>query len=234
VDTTETWTPELEMTPAPAQGCLAESPRNSVELYVATSLVHWQTEYGSRLARDVQVNDTVYRQLDPEYFAWLRSKMTLAKMAHLAGRLAQEDYNEMCNRFNHIQEWAIRRFGEDVLLAAARNLDGRRYQSPPPVMDPPKKRPEQSPDSVLEQGRAEVEKIREEAISLGWREELLLGGNSGKSPRPGRLLSLVDCLRRNSTIGQVTRESIEIVLSSGVRQRFYNPDVEQPWVRQLR
>ncbi len=218
------------MTATLAQSCRTESPCISAELYVATSLFHWQTESGSKLARDVQVNDTVYRQLDPKYFAWLRSKMTLAKMAHLAGRLAEDDYNEMCNRFNHIQEWAIRHFSEDALLSAARNLDARRYQSPVPVMDPPKKRSEQSLDSVLAQARAEVEKIRGEAISLGWSGEILLGGNSGKSPRPGQSLSLVDCLRRNATIGQVTRESIEIVLLSGVRQRFYNPDVEQPWI----
>ena len=35
------------------------------------------------------------------------------------------------------------------------------------------------------------------------------------------------CIR--DSIGAVTREAIEIILPSGVRQHFYNPAVEQTW-----
>jgi hypothetical protein len=37
-------------------------------------------------------------------------------------------------------------------------------------------------------------------------------------------------LNPGDRIGAVTREAIEIILPSGVRQHFYNPDVEQPWI----
>jgi predicted P-loop ATPase len=57
---------------------------------VSTTLGYWQTDRPDAFNRDVQINDTAYRRLDPEYYAWLRSRMHMAKLAALAGRLAQE------------------------------------------------------------------------------------------------------------------------------------------------
>jgi len=47
------------------------------------------------------------------------------------------------------------------------------------------------------------------------------------------LRGLASYLNPGDRIGAVTREAIEIILPSGVRQHFYNPDVEQPWVRRV-
>ena len=44
-------------------------------LFVSTSLATWTTANPEQFARDFQINDTVYRRLDPEYYAWLRSRM---------------------------------------------------------------------------------------------------------------------------------------------------------------
>ena len=50
-------------------------------LFVSTSLDTWMAGNPEIFARDVQINDTAYRRLDPDYYAWLRSRMRLAKLA---------------------------------------------------------------------------------------------------------------------------------------------------------
>ena len=42
-------------------------------------------------------------------------------------------------------------------------------------------------------------------------------------------------LKPGDRIGEVTLQSIEIIhpLPSEVRHRFYNPDVDQPWIRRV-
>ena len=35
-------------------------------------------------------------------------------------------------------------------------------------------------------------------------------------------------------LSQLPQQSIEIILASGVRQRFYNLRVDQPWIRRVR
>ena len=54
-------------------------------LYVSTSLATWRTGQPKGIARDFQINDTCYRRLDPEYYAWLRSRMHMGKLAALLG-----------------------------------------------------------------------------------------------------------------------------------------------------
>jgi hypothetical protein len=77
-----------------------------------------------------------------------------------------------------------------------------------------------------------VDAICEQAISLGWKHATLY-----RKPENRRAAWLADCglvchLRQGWRIGEVTRQSIELVGPPPleVRQRFYNPDVEQPWI----
>jgi hypothetical protein len=206
-------------------------------LFVATSLETWQTDRPSAFNRDVQINDTVYRLLDPEYFAWLRSKMTMAKMAHLTGHLSEEDYKALRGRFNRVQDWAIGAFGEAALVEASRRRDSRRYAPPEPVMLASRERFERPLEIAQAQARVKVEAIMDEAVALGWNADVLVGMGSGRDAgnagdatrRPAAVLG--ECLRAGAEVGRITRESIEILLPSGVRQHFYNPDVEQPWIR---
>ena len=44
----------------PPQGAMG------VQLFVSTSLAQWETTEPHRIARDSQIDDTVYRRLDPE------------------------------------------------------------------------------------------------------------------------------------------------------------------------
>jgi hypothetical protein len=191
-------------------------------------LSSWQTNRPEAFHQDVQLNDTAYRRLDPEYYAWLRSKMNMAKLAVLAGQLTQEAFDDLRGRFNRIHEWAITRLGEVTLRDAVRTLDARDYQ--PPVTEQWDRRPaspETSKSAVHSSTVAVVDAIRDMAVSLGWTHQRLYAAGKALSPNRG----LASYMSPGDHIGEVTREAIEIILPNGVRQHFYNPDVEQPWVR---
>jgi hypothetical protein len=179
--------------------------------------------------RDVQLNDVAYRRLDPEYYAWLRSRMNLARLAALAGQLDQDEFDALRDRFNRIHEWATSHFtldGSGGLAAAVRVLDARGYAAP--VAEPWDRRKAQpasataGPDAI-----AMVDAIRDAAITLGWKQERLYTAGKPLSPNSG----LVAYLNPGDKIGEVTREAVEIIVPSGAHQRFLNPDVAQPWIR---
>jgi hypothetical protein len=206
--------------------------RASLALFVSTGLASWPTDQPHRFARDVQIDDTAYRRLDPEYYAWLRSKMNLAKMAASAGQIEPEAYNALRSRFNATHEWAMEHFGERALAEAVRGLDARDYR--PPVAEP------EQPPAGMERASAGgspaivdlVDAIAEAALALGWRRDRLYAAGTGIfDPRRG----LMCYLKPGDRIGEVTAQSIEIVhpIPSEVRHRFYNPDVEQPWIKKI-
>jgi hypothetical protein len=199
-------------------------------LFVSSTLLTWSTETPERFARDFQINDTMYRRLDPEYYAWLRSRMVIAKKAAVAGQIDAIAFEELRGRFNAVHEWAVGHFGEDRLLEAVRAL--RTDYSPPvpeddhPVDSLPQVR---RSDHVSAEAIALVDVIAEQALALGWaRERLFDPGKGLLDPQRG----LVCFLKPGDRIGEVTAQSIEIIhpLPSEVRHRFYNPDVEQPWI----
>ena len=216
----------------------AESTRKAPEggsrecTFVSSTLATWTTPHPEWFARDFQINDTVYRRLDPEYYAWLRSRMVLAKKAAAAGQLDAAAFEDLRVRFNAIHEWALQRFGEDHLLEAVRTLRAADYKPPvaeddAPRIPAPRQRDSNqfSPEAV-----AMVDAISEQAFSLGWKRERLYGtgGRGIFDPRRG----LMCYLKSGDRIGEVTAQSIEIIhsLPTEVRHRFYNPDVAQPWI----
>lgn len=40
-------------------------------------------------------------------------------------------------------------------------------------------------------------------------------------------------LKAGDRIGDVTAHSVEIILSNNIRQRFYNPNVDHPWIKRV-
>lgn len=214
-----------------ATGTLGRHP--AAALFVATTLESWQTDQPRVFARDVQINDTAYRRLDPEYYAWLRSKMNLAKLAANVGQLGQEEFNELRLKFNAVHEWAIEHVGEAALLDAVRNLDARDYTPPVPEPATPR-RVAPPPDAARPDAVAIVDTIRDQALALGWTHDSLYASGGSARPTFGRERGVVCSLRPGDRIGEVTTHSIEIILANGVRQRFYNPNVDQPWIRRVR
>lgn len=202
-------------------------------LFVATTLESWSTGQPHVFARDVQINDTAYRRLDPEYYAWLRSKMNLAKMAAEAGQLGSDAFNEIRLRFNAVHEWAMEHLGDTALLDAVRTLDARDYA--PPILEPDTpRRVAPPPDAARTAATAMVDAIRDRALALGWTHESLYATGGSARFTFGRARGLVCYLRPDDRIGEVTTHSIEIILANNVRQRFYNPNVDQPWIRRMR
>ncbi len=83
---------------------------------------------------------------------------------------------------------------------------------------------------VLPEALAKVDAIREEAMALCWTEEGLYQ-TKGEFKFPcGRDYGLVCFLEKVESIGEVTKQYIEIIRPSDVRQRFYNRNVDHLWI----
>lgn len=220
-----------ESNPTPPEG------RSRECMFVSSTLAMWTTPHPEWFARDFQINDTVYRRLDPEYYAWLRSRMVLAKKAAAIGQLDAAAFEDLRVRFNAIHERAIERFGEEQLLEALRTLCTAEYKPPAAEDDAPRVSvpgPRRSAgDRISPEAIALVGAVADRAVSLGWKRERLYGtgGKGGFDPQCG----LVCFLKPGDRIGEVTAQSIEIIHSqpSEVRHRFYNPDVDQPWIKRI-
>ena len=252
-------------TEAKNQSCVEDVPFEDktwqdTVLYVATNLESWETATPHYYALDVSIDNTCFRRLDPDYYAWLKHKMTLVKKAADSGRLSSSAFKTLHTRFNVIHTWAMEHYDEDELLSAVRSLDPKTY-SPPvletfgqdnrpsPVQPAPEKTAPPVPQYLFpKEGEwqftqevpptavAKVDAIRDQASSLGWGEARLYQNRGCLCFPYGQDYGLVCFVDGNVRIGEVTRQSIEIVgtTSQHNRLRFYNPDVDQPWLRKTR
>jgi len=208
-------------------------------LFVSTALDTWFAENAVAFARDVQINDVAYRRLDPEYYAWLRSRMLLAKSAASAGQIGLDAFDDLRHRFNAIHQWAADRFGEQALIASVRGLNAREYA--PPVAEPERQHravvpacPDRNAVAVAPESSALIDGIRARALAMGWTHESLYQTHGPLRFPIGSGYGLICYLKPGDRIGEVTAQSIEIILPNNVRQRFYNPNVDQPWIRRVR
>src|ERR1035437_6832406 len=113
---------------------MPEAPRGNSRccLFVDPSLAAWTTANPEQFARDFQINVTVYRRLDPEYYIWLRSRMVVAKRAATTGHLDAAAFEDLRVRFNAVHAWAVEHFSEAQLLAAVRTFRSCDYKPPLP------------------------------------------------------------------------------------------------------
>jgi hypothetical protein len=206
-------------------------------LYVSTELDTWETSTPEP-DQDEICERCGFRRLDPDYYAWLRHRMEVAKRARERRRLAAAQYQELRQRFNPVHFWATEHLGEPALLAAVQTLDPNTYR-PPRVEDwQPRPRSEQAPsqahlfpaegdwpftESVSPEAVRGVDAIRDQALALGWSEAALYQ-NRGRLRFPcGDDYGLVCYVYDQHKIGEITRESIEIVAPSGSRLRYRRP-----------
>jgi hypothetical protein len=223
----------------------AESPQvpavcnQSEAIWVSTDLKVWRPRDPSFIARDCQIDDRCYRRLDPAYFAWLKLRMHAVKAAADSGRVSAEVFNEIRQSFNEMQSLAVVMFGEAGLLEAVRTIDLDAYRPPLPDADEPPNtaapvNPRPNPDAKrISRARELVDAIRDQALALGWTMESLYF-SEGFERRPfAARYGLVCYIGAEDRLGEVTRQSIELIGPPPVetRSRFYNPDVEQPWLR---
>jgi hypothetical protein len=216
-------------------------------LYVSTELDTWETSTPEP-DQDQICERCGYRRLDPTYYAWLRHRMTVAQRFRRSGRLSAAQYETWRTRFNATHAWAVARFGEAALVAAVEALDPRTYRPPQVEEWEPAGAAEPPPtpthcfpadgdwrfmEPVSPEALAHVDTVREQALSLGWTEAGLYQNRGCYRYPVGGEYGLVCALRGGHTIGQVSRESIEIISPRGSRLRHYNPDVDQPWLRRV-
>lgn len=85
--------------------------------------------------------------------------------------------------------------------------------------------------NVFTEAIAKVDVIRDKALSLGWTENGLYQTQGRFRYPSGEEYGLVCFVGKNEIIGEVTRKYIEIIRPSGVRQKYYNRDVDQLWIK---
>ncbi len=220
-----------------ATGVPVEAPVRR-QLFVSTALDMWSTEHTDAFARDVQIDDTAYRRLDPEYYVWLRSRMMMAKTAASAGQIGIDAFDELRHRFKAIHQWAIEHFGEQTLIAAIRGLNVREYSPPVPESEPSQRAIvraciDRNAVSVATESTALVDAIRDRALAAGWTHHGLYRTHGSLRFPLGSEYGLICYLKPGDRIGDVTEQSIEIIGPNNVRQRFYNANVDQPWIRRI-
>ena len=109
----------------------AQNTPPSMALWYATDLSRWE-DVTSQVTtdQDLVLHGKAYRHLTPEYYAWLRSRMTHAQAKHRRGLLPTAVYDQLRARFNTMQDDAIRLYGEATLLAILESLDIQGYEPP--------------------------------------------------------------------------------------------------------
>ncbi len=211
-------------------------------LYVSTELDTWETSTPEP-DQDQICERCGYRRLDPEYYAWLRHRMTVAQQFRRSGRLSAAQYQTWRTRFNAVHAWALERFGEDVLVAAVETLDSKAYQ-PPRIEDwepAPRVEPAAAPahlfpadgewpftESVAPEAVAKVDAIREQALALGWSEAALYQNRGHLRFPVGGEYGLVCFLHSGARVGEVTEQRIEIINLRGTRLHFHRQSASMP------
>ncbi len=231
--------------PAPGSETVPVSPGSAqnavtvaIALYVSEHFEAWDTDRPGRLTRDVTVNGTAYRMLDPPYYAWLRHRMTRAKERYLAGDMTAERFEELREAFNGVHAWAIERFSEGDLLRALDRSRPKHYDGPRVFRGA---RSLSGVKSRVDTGRfavhrgacvkavspraiAQVDAIRDQAFSLGWSHASLYATHGRFAFPCGQDYGLVCFLDAGNRIGNVTREYVEIVRDGKAEPlRFYRP-----------
>ena len=99
-------------------------------LFVATDLSILNQAATPATLQDIDIEGRVYRPLDPEYYAWLRTRMERAQVTFERGRLSPQAYELFRIRFNALHDQAVALFGEDALLDAIASLNPKSYAWP--------------------------------------------------------------------------------------------------------
>ncbi len=187
-------------------------------------------------------NGIPHYRLTPLFWAYLLHAFNNATRACETGKLDAATYSELLNRISRIYNAALAQFGAEALKSAEctytpakwKRYCERLTQCASPIND------EFNFDSGISTGRYPVSKaaialvdaIRDQAIALGWTVRQLYC-NTGIANRDWGLICYIGPEDR---LGTITRQSIEIVHRTAAGTyalRFYNHEVEQPWLKMV-
>ncbi len=205
------------------------------------------------------IDDKIYVALTPDVYAWLRRQMEKAHSAYQSGHLQENRWNVLRERFCPVHGWVIDTWGKEVVARSMKKNQPNPFivtnhveDEPNPIVGNSKGKPpdaNQHQDSshrypatgeypcihpVSPEAVTQVNAIKDRALSLGWTQAGLYQNRGRFKWLCGQDYGLVCFLGNGETIGEITRQSIEIIKPSGVHHRFYNRDVNQPWIKKYK
>lgn len=221
--------------------------------YVASDLRMVQLSAPEAGRQDVMIDGVWHRRLDAQYFLWIEQQVELARELVVQGSIRQPAFDVLMSRYRTVKRWVDDNLGVDKLKAARKLFVADEYM-PPTAAQPVTGSNMSSCSSssnttphlypadgdwkfvrhVPREAVAKVDAIRDRALACGWTEARLYQNRGNLRYPCGDEWGLVCALDDNPTIGEVQRRYIEIITRNGVRQRFYNFDVDQPWLRKVK
>ena len=251
-----------EQMPITQQSLFRQEPVQYVP-YVASDLRVVQLSAPEAGQQDVMIEGVWHRRLDAQYFVWIEQRVELARKLTMLGKIKQPAFDVLMSRYWTVKRWVDENLGVDKLKAARKLFDAGEYTLPPacsPNTDGPAAQSISSSSSVNPgatssnttshqyptegdwkftrhvppEAVAKVDVIRDRALACGWTEARLYQNRGNLRYPCGDEWGLVCALDDGETIGEVTRRYIEIVCRSGVVQKFFNMDVDQPWIKRVK
>jgi len=219
-----------------------------INIFVSTNLNYIELDRSISVARDFTFNGTVYRILDPDYFAWLSRCMKNIKRKFQTPGDLTVGFIRVTSRWKNLEAIAIKSFGKKTIEKAIKELDGRRYHHPgspekyiarntsrkrrleSPIPDPrdfryPKAQQLPNFHPVSRYAVTQVDAIRKRALSMDWTDTELYRNQGGEFPFPyGFDWGIVNFIDRGDRLGKVTSRSIELITSAGSLLHFYKHD----------
>jgi len=218
--------------------------------YVASDLRMVQLSAPEAGQQDVMIEGVWHRRLDAQYFVWIEQRVELARKMAVQGKIKQPAFDVLMSRYWTVKRWVDENLGVDKLKAARKLFDADQYMPPTAAQSVSEsKAPTRSSSSnttshqyptegdwkftrhVPPEAVAKVDAIRDRALACGWTEARLYQNRGNLRYPCGDEWGLVCALDDGETIGEVRRRYIEIITCNGVCQRFYNYDVDQPWLK---
>jgi hypothetical protein len=214
-------------------------------IYISSSLerLEKKEERNISIYRDISLNNQVvdnerlYIPLTPAVYGWLRKQMDKAHMAYKADKLPADNWNSLRNKFYPLHDWAITTYGrkaiEKAISIPQKNPFNGQLQERHSEHNYPAIGEYSHAHPVTPAALAQVDAIKDKAINLGWQENALYQNRGHFSFPYGQDYGLICFIDKGSYLGEVTRQSIEIIGTSSKTLNFYNRDVEQPWVKKI-
>jgi len=106
------------------------TPDATVTPFIATDLTTLDWPIMPTQLQDLEADGLTFRPLSPDYYAWLRHRMTIAKDHMERGKMPSATFDALRIRFNAIHDQAVGLFGESSLLDAVQLLDPESYPWP--------------------------------------------------------------------------------------------------------
>ena len=119
---------------APQNGSDPQLSQNNTDLFVATTLEHFEEPKSMRLPKEITIirgqNVIRFRKLDPKYLTWIHKMFGSAEQQSEKGTLDDSDMATLCERYFGICEWVTDRIGDDKMKELMSKTDISAFQPP--------------------------------------------------------------------------------------------------------